>query len=164
MLKPTKLSRKEKDSAINAAPKTNESYQRGYSDSYMKRVEGRMKNKPVGKLPTKKAAMLKTSADQPRELMKRKEEPAKKKAGLKGLISNAMNKAKSSTYTAGSVKKPLTVTKTKGTGTREVDGKNEMVREKSKTVKRADGTVKKTVTKGKGIGGSVIGRYKDVKR
>jgi hypothetical protein len=42
-------------------------------------------------LPTKKAEMLKTSADQPRELMKR--ETPSKKAGLKGLISNAMNKA-----------------------------------------------------------------------
>jgi hypothetical protein len=74
MLKPTKLSRKEKANSEYAGP-----------DS--------------PKLSTKKAGMLKTAADQPRELMKHKEEPAKKKAGIKGLISNAMNKAKSYAYT-----------------------------------------------------------------
>jgi len=71
------------------------------------------KYKSVGDLPTKKAGMLKTYADQPRELIKRKDEPAKKKAGLKGLISNAMNKAKS--YEKDKMRGKSIVTKTKTT-------------------------------------------------
>ena len=55
------------------------------------------KYKSVGSLPTKKAGMLKTSADQPREVMKRKEAVSSKKPkGLKGLINRAMDKANSS--------------------------------------------------------------------
>jgi hypothetical protein len=152
MLKPTKLSREEKANSEYAGPETNKE----------KFIREMRTPRSVGKLPTKKAEMLKTAADEPRELMKRKEEPAKKKAGLKGLISNAMNKAKS--YEKDKMRGKSMVTKSKGVGTRTVDGRDEMVREKSKTVKRADGTVKKTVTKGKGVGGSVIGKYKDVKR
>jgi hypothetical protein len=152
MLKPTKLSREEKANSEYAGPETNKE----------KFIREMRTPRSVGKLPTKKAEMLKTAADEPRELMKRKEEPAKKKAGLKGLISNAMNKAKS--YEKDKMRGKSMVTKSKGVGTRTVDGRDETVREKSKTVKRADGTVKKTVTKGKGVGGSVIGKYKDVKR
>jgi len=54
------------------------------------------------------------------------------------------------------------VTKNVGIGTREIDGKPAMVREKSKTITKG-GLTKKTVVKGKGLPGSGIGRYKEVK-
>jgi hypothetical protein len=176
MLKPTKLSRKEKANSEYAGPETNKE----------KFIREMRTPRSVGKLPTKKAEMLKTAADQPRERMKNEggqplkpasESPrALKVRGLKGLIDRAMDKApkaliKAKQASQSKYKKvdktgPLgrSVSKEKGLFTRTVDGRNEMVREKSKTVKRADGTVKKTVTKGKGVGGSVIGKYKDVKR
>jgi len=155
MLKPTKLSKKDKESSVYAGPS------KGKGNPSKGKIE-----KPTPYLPTKKAGYLDTYADQPRELMKRKETvPSQKQKGLKGLIGRAMEKA-NSTYKK--VDKTgmsgRSVSKEKGLATRTVDGRDEMVREKTKTVKRADGTVKKTVTKGKGVGGSVIGRYKDVKR
>lgn len=166
MLKPTKLSKKEKDSATDAGPENLSRYMMPSKDIGMHLALSKKNSKEVGKLPTKKAGMLKTSADQPREVMKRNETTsAQKPKGLKGLIGRAMEKA-NSTYKK--VDKTgmsgRSVSKEKGLATRTVDGRNEMVREKTKTVKRADGTVKKTVTKGKGVGGSVIGKYKDVKR
>lgn len=48
--------------------------------------------------------------------------------------------------------------------TLEVDGKEYGAIQKSKTVYRKNGLVKKTVTKTKGTPGSVIGRSKEVKR
>jgi hypothetical protein len=85
--------------------------------------------------------------------------------GLKDALGNAMNKANSrykkveKTGIGG-----RTVTKEKGLFTRTVDGEEQLVREKRKTVIRKDGTVKKNVTKGRGVMGSVIGKYKDIKR
>ena len=104
----------------------------------------------IPSLKTKKASTLKTVADQPRGLMS-KSTPVKpvKKSSIKGLMDKAMSRYKKTE---------------KGLFTRTVDGKDQMVREKTKTVKRSDGTVKKTLTKGKGVEGSVIGRYRDVKR
>jgi hypothetical protein len=55
------------------------------------------------------------------------------------------------------------VVKTKGIYSRTVDGKDQMVKEKTKTVTKG-GLTKKTVVKGKGMAGSVIGKYKEVKR
>ena len=55
-------------------------------------------------------------------------------------------------------------TKTSGTVTRGVDGKENAAIETVKVIKRSNGLVKKTVVKGVGIGDSVLGRYKEVKR
>ena len=55
------------------------------------------------------------------------------------------------------------VVKTKGIVSREVDGKPMLTKEKTKTVTKG-GLVKKTVVKGKGMPGSVIGKYREVKR
>jgi hypothetical protein len=55
------------------------------------------------------------------------------------------------------------VVKTKGIVSYEVDGKNMMAKEKTKTVTKG-GLTKKTVVKGKGMPGSAIGKYKTVKR
>jgi hypothetical protein len=55
------------------------------------------------------------------------------------------------------------VVKTRGIVSREVDGKRMLAKEKTKTVTKG-GLVKKTVVKGKGVPGSVIGKYKEVKR
>lgn len=116
-------------------------------------------------LKTKQASTLKTVADEPRELIKR---DMPKKKGMteelpyfNRLINNAMAKYKKTDKVGMGGR---SVSKEKGLFTRTVDGRNEDVYEKTKTVKRADGTVKKTVTKGKGVEGSVIGKYKDVKR
>lgn len=152
--------------------------------------------KPVGDLKTKKAGMLKTSADESKTLAGGRVKPTKdqareelvdyaykqnlkdmKRAGgpLKSAISSAKDKVVHSLNKATMKKKSGDKKKglkgliqramTKGQlATRDVDGKPQMVREKSKTVTRKDGTVKKTVVKGKGTMGSNIGRYKDVKR
>ena len=116
----------------------------------------------IPSLKTKKASTLKTVADQPRGLMS-KSTPVKpvKKSSIKGLMDKAMSKYKKTDKVGMGGR---SVSKEKGLFTRTVDGKDQMVREKTKTVKRSDGTVKKTVTKGKGVEGSVIGRYRDVKR
>jgi hypothetical protein len=117
-------------------------------------------------LKTKKAGMLETTANQSRGIIEtQKATPAQKQKGLKGALGRAMDRANSSykkverTGVTG-----RSVSKEKGLFSRTVDGRNEMTREKTKTVKRSDGTVKKTVTKGRGVGGSVIGKFKDVKR
>jgi prolyl oligopeptidase PreP (S9A serine peptidase family) len=112
---------------------------------------------------TKKASTLKTVADQPRELIKRSTSRSAEasKPKLKGLIDKAMTKYKKTNKVGMGGR---SVSKEKGLFTRTVDGKDQMVREKTKTVTRGNGTVKKTVTKGKGVMGSNIGRYKDVKK
>lgn len=173
MLKPMKrkMTQKEKDNAIYAGPsRTDESFSKEFNRSFTRSMERQMRSpRSVGKLPTKKAQMLKTAADEPRELMKRKETTSAQKPNkpkkLKSLIGRAMDKANSKYKKVDKTgMSGRSVSKEKGLFTRTVDGRDEAVREKTKTVKRADGTVKKTVTKGKGVGGSVIGRYKDVKR
>lgn len=113
-------------------------------------------------LKTKAASTLKTVADEPRGLMS-KSTPVKpvKKSSIKGLMDKAMSRYKKTDKVGMGGR---SVSKEKGLFTRTVDGKDQMVREKTKTVTKADGTVKKTVTKGKGVMGSNIGRYKDVKR
>lgn len=164
MLKPTKLSKKEKDNAIDASPKRG-----GQSSSdaptrvFNVKKEARPytpQESPVPYLQTKKAKMLETSADKNRSTVKTSARPAEK-SKIKGLMDKAMSRYKKTEKIGMGGR---SVSKEKGMFTRDVDGKAQMVREKSKTVKRGDGTVKKTVTKGKGVMGSNIGRYKDVKR
>lgn len=116
-------------------------------------------------LKTKAASTLKTVADEPRGIVQRNTSKGsgsmEQKPYFNRLIDKAMAKYKKTDKTGISGR---SVSKEKGLFTRTVDGRNEGVYEKTKTVKRSDGTVKKTVTKGKGVEGSVIGKYKDVKR
>lgn len=131
---------------------------RSYSGSGAKRPAP-----PV--LKTKAASTLKTVADEPRELIKKSTSKGsgsmEQKPYFNRLIDKAMARSKKTDKVGMGGR---SVSKEKGLFTRTVDGKDQMVREKTKVVKRASGTVKKTVTKGKGVEGSVIGRYKDVKR
>jgi prolyl oligopeptidase PreP (S9A serine peptidase family) len=119
----------------------------------------------IPSLKTKKASTLKTVADQPRGIVKRNTSRSsssmEEKPYFNRLIDKAMTKYKKTNKVGMGGR---SVSKEKGLLTRTVDGKDQMVREKTKTVTRGNGTVKKTVTKGKGVMGSNIGRYKDVKK
>lgn len=103
---------------------TNVTGQGPYQTSYM------------SSLPTKKAQMLNTSSDMPREIMSRPEAKTKEK-GLKGLLNRAMEKAqnrykKTEKVGVGGRK----VVKEKSVSTKDVNGRTEVVREKKKTVTR----------------------------
>lgn len=56
------------------------------------------------------------------------------------------------------------VTKSTGTGTREVDGKEYEVKYKEKVVRRKDGTVKKTVVKEQGLPTGPTGKKSPIKK
>jgi hypothetical protein len=116
-------------------------------------------------LKTKKATELKTSAGMNKEIMNREIPKGQGRTEVKPYFNQLIDKAMSRSKKTDKVGMGgRSVSKEKGLSTRTVDGKDQIVREKTKVVKRASGTVKKTVTKGKGVEGSVIGRYKDVKR
>lgn len=79
------------------------------------------------------------------------------------LAGKTVNVAKKATTGVKPPKATRSVEKYKGIYSRTVDGKDQMVKEKGKTVTKG-GLTKKTVVKGKGVKGSVIGKYKEVKR
>jgi hypothetical protein len=90
---------------------------------------------------------------------------AKLKAAVKKVAEYAgqMPEGKSYKSSTSTPKPGRKVVKTKGMASRTVDGKDVMVKEKTKTVTKG-GLTKKTVVKGKGMAGSGIGKYKEVKR
>lgn len=112
-------------------------------------------------LKTKKAQTIEKS-DKPSLITDRDMRTPSQKAKDQKALGRKIN----STYKKVEKKNLLgqSVSKERGAFTRTVDGRDELVREKKKTVTRKDGTVKKSTTKGKGIGNSVIGRYKSTQR
>lgn len=177
MLKPKKLSEKDKKKSIYAGPgstATGTSSRRKFDMSREDRSPS--VDMSVGNLPTKKAQTLKTVADKNKRIVQSGQASTSgvrtglgSKGPVKDRIVHALNKASMVMNSKYKKKEKIgaggrSVVKEKGLFTREVDGSNQAVREKTKTVTRRDGTVKKTTTKGRGVMGSNIGRYKDTKR
>lgn len=121
----------------------------------------RRDNTPAPVMATKKAQTIEKS-DKPSLITNRDMRTPSQKAKDEKALGRKIN----SMYKKVEKKNLLgqSVSKERGAFTRTVDGRDELVREKKKTVTRKDGTVKKSTTKGKGIGNSVIGRYKSTQR
>lgn len=113
--------------------------------------------------PPFKSSIMGGNSQYLREKKRRENTLVKPTETMKTLAGKTVNVAKKSTASVKPPKATRSVEKYKGIYSRTVDGKDQMVKEKGKTVTKG-GLTKKTVVKGKGMKGSVIGKYKEVKR